>query len=94
MSSSSPTGTFAPISKPTFNDRWNDRIAPRDDLLENGKRSGLMGGERSMRGTDHRLSIDFSGMPKGVRTAFKEGGLFKEVTLNRGRPMLMASEDS
>jgi hypothetical protein len=46
------------------------------------------------RDTSHKLSIDFSGMPKGVRTAFKEGGLFKEVTLNRGRPMSPASETS
>ena len=44
--------------------------------------------------TSHKLSIDFSGMPRGVRTAYKGDGLFKEVTLNRGRPMSSASEVS
>jgi hypothetical protein len=56
-------------------------------LLQNGN------GDRSMRDTDHRLSIDFSGMPKGVRTGFRGEGLFTEVKLNRGRVMPSANED-
>jgi hypothetical protein len=40
------------------------------------------------------LLIDFRKMPKGVRTASTHEGLFKEVRLNRGRPMGMASENS
>jgi hypothetical protein len=38
------------------------------------------------------FSVLTHGFPRGTRTAFKEGGLFKEVTSNRGRPMSPASE--
>lgn len=46
----------------------------------------------SMRGSAH-LTVDLNGLPKGTRTSLKTGGqLFKQVTLNRGRPMNSASE--
>jgi hypothetical protein len=46
-------------------------------------------------GTNHKLSIDLSGFPRGTRTKYAgDEGLFKEVKLNRGRPMSLASEDS
>jgi hypothetical protein len=45
-------------------------------------------------GTNHRLAIDFNNMPKGTKTSFQEGGLFKEVKLNRGSTMGLASQDS
>jgi hypothetical protein len=35
-----------------------------------------------------------NGFPRGTRTASKADGLFKEVTLNLGRPMAPASETS
>jgi hypothetical protein len=45
------------------------------------------------RGTNHNLTVDFQNMPRGVRTAYKgDAGLFKQVALNRGRPMNTASE--
>jgi hypothetical protein len=37
----------------------------------------------------------FNGMPRGTKTAHKgDEGLFKEVKLNRGRPMAPASQDA
>jgi hypothetical protein len=67
--------------------------SPQSDgeLLKRGMKAVDAGGGI---GTNHKLSIDFTGMPRGTKTAFKEGGLFKEVTLNRGRPMAPASETS
>jgi hypothetical protein len=42
-----------------------------------------------------KLSIDFNGMPRGTKTAHKgDDGLFKEVKLNRGRSMALASQDA
>jgi hypothetical protein len=38
------------------------------------------------------LTIDLNGFPRGTRTASKAERLFKQVTLNRGRPMAPASE--
>ena len=49
------------------------------------------GGKPLVRWQHHRqrlTQIDVNGFPRGTKTAFKEGGLFKEVTLNRGRPSL------
>lgn len=40
------------------------------------------------------VSVDFHNMPRGTRTSAKASGRFKEVKLNRGRPMAMASQDS
>jgi hypothetical protein len=37
------------------------------------------------------FSVLTHGFPRRTRTAFKKGGLFKEVTSNRGRPMSPAS---
>jgi hypothetical protein len=45
-------------------------------------------------GTNHNLTIDLNGFPRGTKTALKTEGLFKQVTLNRGRPMATASETS
>jgi hypothetical protein len=61
------------------------------ELLKRGMKAVDAGGGI---GTNHKLSIDFSGMPRATKTAFKEGGLFNEVTLNRGRPMAPPSETS
>jgi hypothetical protein len=61
---------------------------------------GLGGGgahmsDRVKHGTHHKLSVDFTNMPKGVRTGYNgQPGLFKEVKLNRGRAMGFASQDS
>lgn len=41
-----------------------------------------------------KLDITLNGFPKGTRTAHQVDGIFKEVQLNRGRPMLQASEIS
>jgi hypothetical protein len=40
------------------------------------------------------ITVDFTNMPKGVRTAASATGLFKETTLNRGRAMPMADQTS
>jgi hypothetical protein len=37
-------------------------------------------------GTNHNLTVDFQGMPRGVRTKYAgDKGLFKDVKLNRGQ---------
>jgi hypothetical protein len=58
-------------------------------LLDNGKRSdgGGLNGSAS-------LTIDLNGFPRGTRTSSAHEGLFKEVRLNRGRPMAYASDIS
>jgi hypothetical protein len=46
-------------------------------------------------GTNHYLTVDFQGMPRGVKTSYKgDQGLFKEVKLQRGRQMATANQDS
>jgi hypothetical protein len=67
------------------------------DLLEHARKSGFGGGgqPQSSLGTNHRLAIDLSGFPKGTRTKYAgDEGLFKTVTLNRGRQMGNASQTS
>jgi hypothetical protein len=94
-------------AEPGFAKRWSSLMQSthganlRDHIR--GGRSPQTDGEllkRGMKavdsgvGTNHSLSIDLNGFPRGTKTAFKEGGLFKEVALNRGRPMAPASETS
>jgi hypothetical protein len=69
--------------------RGNRKPETDGSLLQNGKRSdaGGLNGSAS-------LTIDLNGFPRGTRTASSHEGLFKEVTLNRGRPMSTASETS
>ena len=62
------------------------------DALRVGKQSGLYPGGGQLKGSAH-LAIDFRGMPKGTRTKLAHSG-FSEVTLNRGRTMVPASQDS
>jgi hypothetical protein len=57
-------------------------------LLRRGMRAVDAGG----RDSNHNLTIDLNGFPRGTKTALKTEGLFKEVKLNRGRPMATASE--
>jgi tail lysozyme len=54
--------------------------------------AGLVGPAGTITG-EASLRIDLNGFPKGTRTASSASGLFKEVSLNRGRAMAMASED-
>ncbi|HEY2210276.1 MAG TPA: hypothetical protein VGH62_01410 [Bradyrhizobium sp.] len=61
------------------------------ELLKLGAQAGLLGGGQTVTG-DASLSIDLNGFPRGTRTTMNYSGLFKEVRLNRGRPMAVASE--
>ena len=61
--------------------------------IEKHVRSERRGGSGSI-GTSHTLSINLEGFSRGTRTAYKGSGLFKEVRLNRGRVMPMASQDA
>jgi Phage tail lysozyme len=65
-------------------------------LLKAAKQSGLYDSSSGRPGhMGHAsVSVDFTGMPKGVRTKASADGLFKQVTLNRGRAMPLASQDS
>jgi hypothetical protein len=63
------------------------------ELLKLGAQSGLLGGGQTVTG-DASLSIDLNGFPRGTKTATNYSGMFKEVRLNRGRPMAVASEEA
>jgi hypothetical protein len=41
-----------------------------------------------------KVSIDLNGFPRGTRTTASANGMFKEVSLRRGRSMPLASEDA
>jgi hypothetical protein len=71
------------------------RGRPRFDgsLLKSGKQSGLFGGGDNKVTGDASVRIDLNGFPKGTRTRASTSGIFKEVRLNRGRPMGMASQE-
>jgi hypothetical protein len=70
-------------------------LGPVDDLEHHSSLehfgfeiSGAHLSDRVKHGTHHKLSVDFTNMPKGTRTAYSgQPGLFKEVKLNRGRAM-------
>jgi hypothetical protein len=71
----------------TFDDRWHG------DLLQQGRRSGLIGGPMRHEVTGSAgVTVDFRNMPKGVRVAGSMEGLFKTIKLNRGVAMPLASE--
>lgn len=61
---------------------------PEDELLREGKRAT---GVDRLDG-NARLTIDLNGFPRGTKFAQKADGIFKQVTLNRGRPMVTGSE--
>jgi hypothetical protein len=52
-----------------------------------------MGGKNGNDGHAH-LRIDLNGFPHRTRTRLAHGGLFKEVSLSRGRSMTIASQDA
>ena len=61
------------------------------DALGLGKQ-GMLGSTHKIEGSA-RVDINLQGFPKGTRTAMKSGGIFKEISLNRGRAMVPASQD-
>jgi hypothetical protein len=50
------------------------------------------GGPQSALEGNAKLSVDFTNMPRGVRTKLAIDGLFKDYKLSRGRQMGNASE--
>jgi hypothetical protein len=56
---------------------------PAGDLLQHAQRAGLLA-PTSQIASNAKLQIDFSNLPKGIRTKLEHAG-FKEVALNRGR---------
>ncbi len=64
------------------------------DLLQQGRRSGLFGapGGGEFKG-NAGVTVDFRGMPRGVRIAGSIDGMFKQIKLNRGVAMPLASQD-
>ncbi len=63
------------------------------NLLSHAQRAGLMGQPDSLTG-NASLDINLNGFPRGTRTATEISGMFKQVRLNRGKPMALASEES
>jgi len=74
--------------------RLTDHIRKKGSLLKNAKTSGLFGPAEHKVTGDASLRIALDGFPKGTRTKASADGLFKEVTVNRGRSMGLASQDS
>jgi hypothetical protein len=71
------------------------------DHIRHGRERQTDGGllKRGMKAVDAgslngsaSLTIDLNGFPRGIKTAAKADGLFKQVALNRGRPMAQASQ--
>jgi hypothetical protein len=66
------------------------------NLLSLGRKLGLIGGGEAA-GKQHlgsaNLTVDFQNMPRGIRTAARTDGVFKEVKLNRGFQMALASSE-
>jgi hypothetical protein len=71
----------------SFNDRWHG------DLLQQGKRSGLFGAPAGKLEGSASLDIRFAGLPRASRVATAFDGLFKQVRLDRGKVMPLASGD-
>jgi hypothetical protein len=72
---------------PTFNDRI------QGDLLQQGRRSGLLGAPAGgeIKG-NASLDVTFANLPRGSRVATAFDGLFKQVRLDRGKVMPLASD--
>ena len=66
---------------------------PYLDLLQTSRRTGFGGAAPQKVEGNASLNIDLNGFPKGTRAKTEFGGLFKDVQINRGRSMPMASED-
>jgi hypothetical protein len=95
-------------AEPKFRDRYDalrQRLAQEHgahladhirhhNLLKMGRQSGLYGGSAGGHLGHLTASVDFTGMPRGVRAKATASGLFKEVQLNRGRAMPLASQDA
>lgn len=67
---------------------------PGVDLLRKALRSGVTGDGISTLKGGASLKIELEGFPKGTKTQTQFDGLFKEVQLNRGKSMTMASQDA
>jgi hypothetical protein len=72
------------------------QMDPRFDggLLKRGMKTGLLGPAAVKVNGDASVKIDLNGFPRGTRATASSDGIFKEVTLNRGRSMGLASEDA
>lgn len=55
------------------------------DLLGSARRAGMIGGQSHKVTGDASVRIDLNGFPRGTRTASSANGMFKQVSLNRGR---------
>jgi hypothetical protein len=74
-------------------DHFGHRARP--DLLGAGQRSGMLGAPLNHKVTGSaNISVDFKNMPRGVVPGAKADGMFKQVKLNRGKAMVVASQQS
>jgi hypothetical protein len=55
------------------------------DLLGSARRAGMLGGQAQKVTGEASLRVDLNGFPRGTRTSSSASGMFKEVSLNRGR---------
>ena len=61
-------------------------------LLNRAQDAGIVGGSGSISG-NASVRIDLNGFPRGTRTQASAAGIFKEVALNRGKAMPLASQE-
>jgi hypothetical protein len=64
------------------------------ELLRKALRSGVTGSGINRVQGDASLRIQLDGFPRGTKTSTEFNGLFKEVSLNRGKAMPVASEEA
>jgi hypothetical protein len=66
---------------------------PARELLLHAQKAGWGGGTTGLLPSNATLRVDLNGLPRGTRTKMDHSG-FKEVQVNRGRSMPMASNNS
>jgi hypothetical protein len=74
---------------PFTQEQFGPPAPEKDSLLDDAKGAGVFG---KIEGSAN-LTVDFQNMPRGVKHRTSAEGLFKEVRVNRGSPMALASED-
>lgn len=62
---------------------------PRASLLDNAREAGMVGRVEG----SASLDITLNGFPRGTNTRMSSEGLLKQVRLNRGQQMTLASEE-
>jgi uncharacterized protein (TIGR02594 family) len=77
-----------------FSPTAEDQRPIHGDLLPRARAAGMLPEQTHKVAGNASVSVDFKNMPRGVQTSAKAEGVFKEVKLNRGRTMPLASQEA